>query len=93
MSNFTEGEWKVNKHYGCIYSGETLIARVANFSENASTPETEANARLIAAAPELYEMLREELIPISDYGGLLSLSRADKVHKLLARIDGEDEQS
>ena len=56
MSEF--GEWKVNKHYGCIHNGETLIARVANFSENASTPDAEANARLIAAAPEMYELLK-----------------------------------
>ena len=59
MSEFTKGEWQINKHYGCIYSGEMLIARIAHFSETASTPETEANARLIAHAPEMYELLKE----------------------------------
>ena len=34
----------------------------------------QANARLIAAAPEMYRLLKEELIPTSDYGGILSLS-------------------
>lgn len=46
--------------------------------------------RLTAAAPELYELLKEELIPTSDYGGTLSISREAKVKKLLARIDGKD---
>ena len=58
-----------------------------------SREEVNANARLIAAAPEMYELLREELIPTSDYGGIPSLSRADKIHKLLARIDGEEAEA
>ena len=52
--------------------------------------ENMANARLIAAAPELYRMLREELIPTSDYGGLLSFSREAKVRELLDRVDGTE---
>ena len=45
-------------------------------------------ARLIASAPEMYEMLKEELIPTSDYGGTLSFERERKVLELLNRIDG-----
>ena len=45
------------------------------------------------AAPEMYEALKEELIPTSDFGGTLSFSREAKVRKLLARIDGEEELS
>ncbi|MBQ7594670.1 MAG: hypothetical protein IJU48_10000 [Synergistaceae bacterium] len=52
-----------------------------------------ANARLIAAAPEMYRMLREELIPTSDYGGILSFSREAKLRKLFARIDGTEAES
>ncbi len=55
------------------------------------TPEGQANARLIAAAPELYKLLKEELIPISDYGGILSFERERKVTKLLDRIDGKED--
>ncbi len=45
---------------------------------------------LIAAAPEMYELLKEELIPTSDYGWIVSFSREDKLRKLFARIDGEE---
>ena len=47
--------------------------------------------RLIAAAPEMYRLLKEELIPTSDYGGILSFSREAKIRTVLARIDGEEE--
>ena len=52
--------------------------------------EIAGRAELIAAAPELYEMLKEELIPASDYGGTLSLERERKVQELLNRIDDEE---
>ena len=52
-----------------------------------------ANARLIAAAPEMYELLKEELIPTSDYGGILSFSREAKLRELFARIDGEEKEN
>ena len=81
MSEF--GEWKVNKHYGCIYSGETLIARVANFSENASTPEAEANARLIAAAPEMYKLLKA----VANYKPNVVWDVVFRAKELLARIE------
>ena len=50
--------------------------------------EIARHARLIAAAPELCEMLEEELIPTSDYGGIISFERERKVRELLNRIDG-----
>lgn len=84
MSEF--GEWKVNKHYGCIYSGETLIARVANFSENASTPDTEANARLIAAAPEMYKLLKT----VASYKPDVVWDVVFRAKELLERIDNEE---
>lgn len=67
--------------------------KIAILPRNPRITEEEeiANACLIAAAPEMYELLREELIPTSDYGGIVSLERERKVKKLLARIDGEAE--
>ena len=61
-----------------------------NLSAEEAIEVQKANARLIAAAPERYELLKEELIPTSDYGGTLSFSREAKVRKLLARIDGKE---
>ena len=61
MSEFTKGEWKVNPtgdinnfHIGCICRFQTLgIADVE--TEYTGEPEALANARLIAAAPDLLE--------------------------------------
>ena len=53
--------------------------------------------RLIAAAPEMYRllkevlMLKEELIPTSDCGGILSFSREMKIRAVLACIDRKEE--
>ena len=97
MPDFTEGEWKyIPEIRGIIaYDGDrrkiwgnAITTDLSN--EYKTDEEIHANGRLIAAAPELYEMLKEELIPTSDYGGILSFSREAKVRKLLARIDGEE---
>ena len=50
--------------------------------------EIARHARLIASAPELCQMLEEELIPTSDYGGIPSFERERRVRELLTRIDG-----
>lgn len=86
VNKFTKGEWAVNAHYGCIHSGETLIARVANFSEVASTPETEANARLIAHAPEMYKLLKA----VANYKPDTVWDVVFTAKELLARIDGKE---
>ena len=94
MSKFTPGKWiYYPPSENDIREGLedcTILSTQGRIGHFIGTISTEADARLIAAAPELYEMLREELIPISDYGGILSFSREAKVHKLLARIDGEE---
>ena len=91
MSKFTPGRWWIAPP---IFDGDVIFAPP---QENGRRNEVvamgilnRADARLIAAAPEMYRMLKEELIPTSDYGGLLSLSREAKVSKLLARIDGKE---
>ena len=99
MSKFTNGTWSVgiSEKYGpYVYAddGGAIIAVIRNCGHISESNEKEAvrqaNARLIAAAPELYEMLKEELIPTSDYGGILSFSREAKLRELFARIDGEE---
>ena len=84
-------KWTIDETTGDIMSEQSRIARVygaTEYNQEANAEECMKTARLIATAPELYEMLKEELIPASDYGGLLSLSREARVRKLLARIDG-----
>lgn len=75
-------------HYGCIHSGEMLIARIAGFSEVASTPETEANARLIAHAPEMYKLLKE-VLKAPDFGYVLGFLFCQQIDELLDSIDEE----
>ena len=93
MSKFTGGKWQYSEY---IPEGITLNGReylIQADGEDVALARTESDARLIAAAPEMYKMLRKELIPTSDYGGMLSLSREAKVHKLLAWIDGEETEA
>lgn len=94
MSKFTPGKWiyyppsENDMREGL--EDCTILSTQGIIGHFIGTISTEADARLIVAAPELYKMLREELIPSSDYGGMLSLSREGKVRALLARIDGEE---
>ena len=51
-------------------------------------PKHDRLYRMKDVAPEMYEMLKEELIPTSDYGGTPTFERERKVRELLNRIDG-----
>ncbi|MBR1439048.1 MAG: hypothetical protein IJ587_10985 [Synergistaceae bacterium] len=78
MSEFTQGKWRV------LYFPE--IVGIVD-EDNDPIQLNEANARLIAAAPEMYRLLEEcanELGAI----GLPTLSR--ECYELLARIDGQE---
>ena len=88
MSNFTPGKWKYWKYkkYPCWYIGQEL--------EDTYLAQTysEANARLIAAAPEMYDELYEALqlcAGHSSYEGDDFDEQAKSIRELLARIDGE----
>ena len=102
MSNFTPGPWKV------CGSGEFIIAAkgnakimtaVASVSGIKVNPErTKADARLIAAAPEMYEALKEvaPYVSICDYemegaDGGKAEELFNVINALLGRIDGEEE--
>ena len=92
MSKFSNGKWYVDRT-GVVRCDDEYDRSIAFLITSPSTKEVdEANARLVVAAPELYRLLREELIPTSDYGGLLSFSREAKLRELFARIDGEEDR-
>ena len=71
--NYTKGEWKVTRNgvIGYIVSTETSnICQMAkpDLHDIYAVGESEANARLVAAAPEMYEVLKDILqgaIPLS----------------------------
>ena len=79
MSKFTEGKWKINEYCDVLAENNQLVA-LTNGPRNKK--ETQANARLIAAAPEMYQHLK--LILNGEFS-------SDDVEQLLARIDGEEQ--
>lgn len=88
MSNFTPGPWEVSlADTVVVRTGERtkcLIAQVAGIKIHRE--ETEANTRLIALAPEMYELLRGELI--DGDAGVLSFAREAKLRKIVERVEG-----
>ena len=97
MSEFTKGKWEYDKPFGVIFSYETyaVIANVQGAGTGScfcSTQEGQANARLIAAAPDMYELLYEALQELKGYdplGNGISTIYPD-IEELLARIHGDN---
>ncbi len=94
MASYTKGEWKVrhpvNNDY-TIYIGEygKGIEQIAILFEN--KPNVEANANLIAAAPALYEALKELMAGCLDNMGLAAgqLDGWQKAKVALAQAEGK----
>ena len=103
MSKFTGGKWTADD-YGCYVfahgtdmmicqmRGEGYLRSKEGLSDEEIMAVQEANARLIAAAPEMYELLRiftDE--PSETEKRIYELCSAFlKAQELLARIDGEE---
>ncbi len=64
--NFTPGPWRTTGPN--VRAGDALICYAMNHHANAQTPEPEklANARLIAAAPDLLLALERLVHPMAD---------------------------
>ena len=90
MSEFAKAPWKyetteydpVNGTWYRIADEQGLLIAVCMHSE--------ANARLIAAAPEMYKLLKD-CVRVERPGNYIPafLELKDKARELLARIDGE----
>jgi len=56
------------------------------------TAEDEANARLIAAAPEMYETMKAILAVVNDPGPIFpGTAIGDKLREVLAKVEGGGE--
>ena len=96
-ATFTPGPWEVSSHQTQIHSERYgLVATLEEFTEKSTT---HANARLIAAAPAMYEMCKlfeKVLKAIGDMGykdeiDLDSHSwfmRTMELRKVLAKVEG-----
>lgn len=104
MAKFTKGEWTtgpVEEECGeariSIYSDNgKLIADVwlVNPDSTVTPEEGKANAELMTAAPDMYELLKDQVecynqMPMSDlnYAGIEWIHKA---HKVLAKAEGRE---
>ena len=88
-ATFTPGLWEVSSHQTQIHSERYgLVATLQEFTEKSTT---QANARLIAAAPEMYEMcklLEECMENIDGKDGWDASYELAKVREVLAKVKG-----
>ena len=95
MSKFTKGKWIIDTDGNGIYSDteEYQVAYISYINYN-KNKEMQANALLIAAAPEMYEKLQEALSYFQEEAFYSDSAQgyAEEIKTLLARIDGEDAQ-
>ena len=96
MAKHTQGPWAYHGGFGkCVTDGRNVLAecRKAMFTPQ----ECEANARLIAAAPEILEALRDAVRLIEHLGGNAShqkktIAKAEGCHELFGcNADEHDE--
>ena len=88
MPKFTPGEWEAEKIYDASWVVFAKDLPVAECNSN------EANARLIAAAPEMYRYLRLMVSYVNDIVDDpedIRVRPIEEVYALLARIDGKED--
>ena len=92
MSKFTAGKWIYYSPYeNDIREGLKdcdIFSVQGNIGHFIGTISTEEDARLITAAPELYELVMDELR--GEAGGILSFAREAKIKAVLNRIDSKE---
>lgn len=85
MEKFTKGEWRYEWESSCVIDGDNEIV-CDTYSDGGD--ELESNGHLIAAAPEMYAMLKQVLS--SPYCvDATGLPTHEDVKKLLAKARGE----
>ena len=103
MSKFTQGKWEYDDYGGLVWGAghRMIIAQMRSRSylfgilglPSWKIEEIQnANGRLIAAAPEMYELLYDAMQELKGYdpiGNGISTVYPN-IEELLARIDGEE---
>ena len=94
MSEFTKGKWIIDRDGSAIFS-DSEDCYVAELSPANSDEQVAANARLIAAAPEMYELLSDCAAFLKDCGDCspIAYQLRLRIEELLDRIDGKEAHS
>ena len=98
MAEFSKGKWTDDDMgtYVFAHGYDMMICKIrgwgylknSGLSDDEAIEVQKANARLIAAAPELYELVMDELR--GEAGGILSFDRETKIKAVLNYIDGKE---
>ena len=92
---FTPGPWEVKRidqHCGpkkIVTDWDVVPKKYKGFGDGAITRriDNEANARLIAAAPEMYDLLKETVEHIDEWNFPIAL--ADRIQRALKKVEGD----
>jgi hypothetical protein len=84
----TPGPWQVGEHHGkpAVFDSFPAVVCIAGFVDEHTRDEADANARLIAKAPEMRDLLNEAWIALPESKHNADLNA--RIKALLAVIDG-----
>ena len=92
-SHYTKGEWKVKRQrIISVDNGNEIIATTKS-PPLMPTGQAEANAHLIAAAPDMYEALKvarneiERLAMVTGYEGEAHFPKLEQINEALAKAE------
>lgn len=86
MSEHTPGPWESSGYDG--HGGITINSDARQIGYASMCREQEANARLIAAAPDLLEALKAFVEDWSELSGKVRGSTLDKIDAAIAKAEG-----
>jgi len=94
--NYTKGEWKYHTVTGEIQSvllGDNGFIKICDITPQDSLGRMEANAHLIAAAPEMYRALEILMMDLKGNNATMSRAMGEIITKALAKTKGEDNEN
>ena len=89
QSKHTQGEWEVSKMVNdfSIFCDNKEIAAVFQYSRNVPMEEAQANAKLIAASSEMYEVLTKLIDKFNDVKTVHELGIANELNYALSILN------